>query len=41
VKIDGVSIQINGSGQIVATGVSGGSSGVSDATAIAYAIALS
>ena len=43
VKIDGVSIQINGSGQIFATGVTGGSAnfGVSDSTAIAYAIALS
>ena len=41
VKVDGTSIQINGSGQIFATGVTGGSAGVSDATAIAYAIALS
>ena len=43
VKVDGTSIQINGSGQIFATGVTGGQAnfGVSDATAIAYAIALS
>ena len=41
VKIDGTSIQINGNGQIYATGVTGGSAGISDATAIAYAIALS
>ena len=41
VKIDGVSIQLNGSGQIYATGISGGSAGISDSTAIAYAIALS
>lgn len=43
VKIDNVSIQINASGQIFATGVTGGTAnlGVSDSTAIAYAIALS
>ena len=41
VKVDGTSIQINGSGQIFATGVTGGQAGISDSTAIAYAIALS
>ena len=43
VKIDNVSIQINANGQIFATGVTGGTAnlGVSDSTAIAYAIALS
>lgn len=43
VKIDNVSIQVNANGQIFATGVTGGTAnlGVSDSTAIAYAIALS